>query len=136
LAGEEGCRLSRLSLTPIYTAYTRIANRARVDCAAMARITEAQIGEAVLEVLDASPNGTATIRSLKERIPHHVNLSAEDLAPSPTRNGEAVWEQQVRNLVSHRTAEGNIIAEGLADYRPGRLTITNAGRLHVQHRRR
>jgi len=50
-----------------------------------------------------------------------------------TRSGESMWEQQVRNLVSHRTTEGNIIAEGLADYRPGRLTITKAGELHVQH---
>jgi hypothetical protein len=47
-----------------------------------------------------------------------------------------MWEQQVRNLVSHRTTDGNIIAEGLADYRRGRLTIPDAGRLHVQHRRR
>lgn len=102
----------------------------------MPRVNEHQIGEAALEVLATSPGGTATIGALKERIPNHVNLSAEDLAPSQTRSGEAMWEQQVRNLVSHRTTEGNIIAEGLADYRRGRLIITEAGRLHVQHRRR
>jgi len=102
----------------------------------MPRVNEHQIGEAALLVLDACPGGTATIRTLKERIPNHVNLSAQDLMPSTTRNGEAMWEQQVRNLVSHRATEGNIIAEGLAIYQRGRLTITEAGRLHVQHRRR
>jgi hypothetical protein len=95
----------------------------------MAKVTEQEIGEAALEVLYATPKGTATIREIKERIPHHVNLSAEDLKPSQTRNGEAMWEQQVRNLVSHRKVEGNIIAEGLAEYSPGRLAITDAGKL-------
>lgn len=99
----------------------------------MAKITEQKVGEAALRVLDDSAGGTATIQELKDRIPHHVALSAEDLEPSKTRAGEAMWEQQVRNLVSHRTTEGNIIAEGLADYKPGKLTITNSGRLHVKH---
>jgi hypothetical protein len=81
----------------------------------MAKISEHAIGEAALEVLASYPGGTATVRTLKERIPNHVNLSAEDFLPSQTRNGEAMWEQQVRNLVSHRATEGNIIAEGLAD---------------------
>ena len=99
----------------------------------MVKISEQKIGEAALKVLAESEGGTATIAHLKERIPNHVNLSEEDLAPSQTRNGEALWEQQVRNLVSHRGAEGNIVAEGLATYDPGRLTITDAGRLHVKH---
>lgn len=102
----------------------------------MVKISEHAIGEAALKVLATCPGGTATIRVLKERIPNHVNFSAEDLRPSPTCSGEAMWEQQVRNLVSHRKTEGNIIAEGRAAYRPGRLTITEAGRLHVQHKRR
>jgi hypothetical protein len=102
----------------------------------MTKISEQAIGEAALEALASCPGGTATIGRLKELIPRYVKLSAEDQAPSVTRPGEQMWEQQVRNLVSHRTTEGNIIAEGLADYRPGRLTITDAGRLHVSHRNR
>ena len=102
----------------------------------MPKISEQAIGEAALEVLATCPGETATIGTLKERIPNHVHLSVDDLKPSQTRNGEAMWEQQVRNLVSHRQTEGNIIAEGLADYRPGRLTLTSAGRLHVQHKKK
>ena len=100
----------------------------------MVKITEHSIGEAALKVLAECIGGTATIQELKDRIPNVVNLSEEDIKPSKTRTGEAMWEQQVRNLVSHRNTEGNIVAEGLAEYQPGRLTITNAGRLHLQHR--
>lgn len=45
-----------------------------------------------------------------------------------------MWEQQVRNLVSHRTTEGNIVAEGYATYAPDTLTITDAGRTHVKNK--
>ena len=42
-----------------------------------------------------------------------------------------MWEQQVRNIVSHRRTAGNIIAEGYATRFPRRLTITEAGRKKV-----
>ena len=100
----------------------------------MTKITENEIGEAVLQILATCDGGKATIQFLKDRIPNHVNLSAEDQKQSPTRPNEQMWEQQVRNLVSHRNAEGNIIAEGLATHNDGSLTITDAGRLHVQHK--
>lgn len=99
----------------------------------MAKITEAEIGEAVLRILADSPGGSANMATLKKRIPDFVVLSEEDRKPSDTRNGEEMWEQQVRNLVSHRKVEGNIIAEGLATYEPDRLTITDAGRLYVKN---
>lgn len=100
----------------------------------MPKISEQAIGEAALQALANSPGGSATIRRLKELIPQFVNLSDLDQLPSTTRRGEQMWEQQVRNLVSHRTTEGNIIAEGFADYSPGRLKITPAGLAHVQHK--
>jgi hypothetical protein len=69
----------------------------------------------------------------KKELPDYLNLSDEDRAPSETRRNEELWEQQVRNLISHRVAEGNIVAEGLAEYKPGCLRITEAGRLHLKH---
>jgi hypothetical protein len=61
----------------------------------MPKITEQKIGEAVLEILAKCEGGTATVTHLKERIPHHVNLSDEDRKASRTRRGEEMWEQQV-----------------------------------------
>lgn len=97
----------------------------------MARTTEARIGDAVLRILATQPNGEASIAKLKRELPTQIPLSAEDHAPSPTRNNEEVWEQQVRNLVSHRTATGNIVAEGYATYRPRWLKITDIGRKKI-----
>jgi hypothetical protein len=98
----------------------------------MSKITEQEIGQAVLRILADGPGGSATIEQLKKTLPHYVQLSEEDRKPSETRNGEEVWEQQLRNLVSHRTTEGNIICEGYAAYEPGSLTITEAGRNYLR----
>jgi hypothetical protein len=77
----------------------------------MARITEAEIAEIVVAILEEG-SGEATIAELIEEIPSRVVLSAEDLAPSTTRRGEAVWEQQVRNITSHKGSPGNAIHDG------------------------
>lgn len=97
----------------------------------MARVTEHQVGEAVLRILADSATGQTTITKLKLELPDYLTLSAEDHAPSPTRHGEEVWEQQVGNLVSHRGTPGNIVYEDYATYRPRWLSITDAGRIHI-----
>jgi hypothetical protein len=89
----------------------------------MSRITEAEIAEIVEGILEERPNGLATIAELVEEIPNRVTLSAEDLAPSPTRRGEAVWEQQVRNITSHKASPGNAIYEGRLAAVPGGLQL-------------
>jgi hypothetical protein len=78
----------------------------------MSRITEAEIADIVEAILSERPNGEATIAELVDEIPNRVTLSAEDLAPSPTRNGETLWEQQVRNITSHKASPGNAIHDG------------------------
>jgi hypothetical protein len=89
----------------------------------MSRITEAEIADIVVQILADRPNRRATIKELVDGIPNHVTLSAEDLAPSPTRNNEAVWEQQVRNITSHKDSPGNAIFEGRLVAVPGGLAL-------------
>jgi hypothetical protein len=89
----------------------------------MARITEAEIADIVEKILAERPNGEATIAELVDEIPNRVVLSAEDLAPSTTRNGEALWEQQVRNITSHKASPGNAIYEGRLIAIPGGLKL-------------
>ncbi len=96
------------------------------------RSTEAELSIAVLQILAEEAGGVATIDRIKERIPKIFPLSADDCVQSLTRPNEQVWEQQVRNIVSHRQAEGNIVAEGLANYIDGGLEITDAGRKHTR----
>jgi hypothetical protein len=101
----------------------------------MPRVTEAQIGFATLQILSVMPNGQATLRTIKRKIPDLIELSDEDRTQSITRPNEEMWEQQVRNLISHRTTEGNIFAEGYALYEEGvPLQITDAGHARLKSR--
>jgi hypothetical protein len=98
----------------------------------MARVTEAEIGEAVLAICSNTPTGECPIADLVAELPNYVTLSAEDRIQSTTRPNEEMWEQQVRNLISHRTAAGNIICEGYAEYTGNAIRITDAGRRHLR----
>jgi hypothetical protein len=97
------------------------------------RTSEPEISVAVLRICADTPDGRATTAWLKKQIPDYINLTAEDRAQSPTRPNEEVWEQIVRNIVSHRKTQGNIIAEGYAEHLPGKIAITQAGRTHLKH---
>lgn len=100
------------------------------------RVKESDVGLAALQVLAVKSTGEAEINELTRELPGYLDLSDEDRARSATRSNEEIWEQQVRNLVSHREAEGNVIAEGYADYIPKThsLRITSAGRQHLKNK--
>lgn len=69
----------------------------------MKRTTEQEIAACIARILKRKASRRATIAELIECIPNHVRLTRADLAPSPTRRNEAVWEQRVRNVVSHQS---------------------------------
>lgn len=96
------------------------------------RTSEPEIAIAVLRICADAPGGEATIADLKRLVPDYINLTADDRVQSQTRPNEEVWEQIVRNIVSHRTAEGNIIAEGFAEHVHGGIRIADAGRNHLK----
>jgi hypothetical protein len=89
----------------------------------MARITEAEIADIVVAILEDTPGGEASIAEIVAEIPNRVRLSPEDLAPSPTRAGESLWEQQVRNITSHKGSPGNAIYDGKLIAIPGGLAL-------------
>jgi hypothetical protein len=89
----------------------------------MPRITESEIAEVLIDYLNEKTSERASIKELVREIPNRVNLSAEDLAQSPTRPNEAIWEQQVRNITSHKKSPGNAIYEGKLAAIPGGLTL-------------
>ena len=78
----------------------------------MARITESRMAMVVEAILEDRPNGEATIADLLAEIPNRVELSAEDLAPSPAQPGEPSWHEQLRNIAAHKDSPGNAIYEG------------------------
>jgi hypothetical protein len=87
------------------------------------RKTEAEIADAVVAILKNRPNGRAQIADLIDEIPNRLTLTHEDLAQSPTRPNEKVWEQQVRNITSHKDSPGNAIREGKLIAIPGGLGL-------------
>jgi hypothetical protein len=89
----------------------------------MPRKTEAEIADAVIAILRDRPNRRAMIADLIDEIPNRLTLSHEDLAQSPTRPNEKVWEQQVRNITSHKDSPGNAIYEGKLIAIPGGLGL-------------
>jgi hypothetical protein len=98
----------------------------------MSRITENEVGNAVLRILATCPDGKATVTKLKIELPNHIRLSADDQVGSETRTNEELWEQQVRNLKSHSPTSGNIFHEGyVAQVTRGVWQITDAGRRRI-----
>lgn len=89
----------------------------------MSRVTEAEVAEAVEAILQDRSSGRATIKELVGEIPNRISLSQEDLAQSQTRPNEALWEQQVRNITSHKASPGNAIYEGKLVAIPGGLAL-------------
>jgi hypothetical protein len=89
----------------------------------MSRITESEIADIVIAYLEEKTSGRASIQELVREIPNRVTLSAEDLKPSPTRANEAIWEQQVRNITSHKNSPGSAIFEGRLVAIPGGLAL-------------
>jgi hypothetical protein len=89
----------------------------------MSKITEDELADAVEAILATRPNGEATIAELIDEIPNHVRLSAEDMAQSLTRPNEPMWNQQVRNITSHKKSPSNAIHEGRLISIPGGLRL-------------
>jgi hypothetical protein len=96
-----------------------------------ARTSENDIALAVLQICAEAQDGIESIAKLRKKIPELLKLTEHDLQPSDTRKNEAVWEQIVRNIVSHKTSPGNIIAEGYATHLPGAIGITDIGRAYL-----
>lgn len=91
------------------------------------RSTESEIASAVVDYLFETPSGEAPIAAIVEHLRAHFPLTGPDQEKSVTRPNEQIWEQQVRNITSHREAVGNFIREGYLNAIPGGLALSDAG---------
>lgn len=93
------------------------------------RTTEREMSFAVSEICAGREDGYATLPELREEIPNRISLTPGDLQPSPTRPGERMWEQILRNIRSHHDRSTNFICLGYLEYiRGGAFRITDEGR--------
>lgn len=86
------------------------------------RISENIVAEAVVRIL-TDFGGKASVSRIKRAIPRYIDLNDNDRAPSTTRPGEELWEQQVRNIVCHRHCEHNFVHDGVLKYHAGNLSL-------------
>jgi hypothetical protein len=89
----------------------------------MPRVSETEVAKAVEKYLSGLLGRTATIYQIKKALPNYIKLSADDREQSDTRPNEELWEQQVRNIVSHRNSPGNFVYEGNLVYSTRRLSL-------------
>lgn len=94
------------------------------------RISEEEVATATERYL-RDAGGSATIGQIRRALPHYIDLGANDRRPSPTRPGEELWEQQVRNLVCHRDIDGNPVKSGRFRYSPRRLALKHSVQLDL-----
>jgi len=95
----------------------------------MAKITEAEIADLIVDYLRGKPGGRGVIAEFIAEIRRQVTLSAEDRRPSKTRRGEEIWEQRVRNIRSHKDSASNAIYQGRLIAIPGGYALGRLGRL-------
>lgn len=88
---------------------------------------EDQIAAAIIRYLETTTEKCATIREIRANLPNFIQLNAHDLKPSPTRPGEQLWEQIVRNVVCHREDDDNAVHDGLLVYvKRGQLALPDS----------
>ena len=100
------------------------------------RISEADLLLPTLRLLAARPNGRMTTSDLIIELEAVLRPQGEDAEILDGRH-DTRFSQIVRNMVCHKTAPGNIIAEGFAEHlglRRG-LQITVAGHTHLANSR-
>jgi len=95
------------------------------------RTSENAMRVAALRVAASKPRGRATTTEIKNEIYKYVSLTFQDLLPSKTRPSEAMYQQIVGNIVSHRVSKSNIFAMGWATYTGDGIQITESGRQHL-----
>jgi hypothetical protein len=105
---------------------------ARQESVVGKRTSEYAMRIAALQVAAGKPHGKATMTELKNEVAQYVVLTPEDLLPSKTRPNEAMYQQIVGNIVSHRESRNNIFAKGWAIYTGDGIQITDAGRHHLR----
>lgn len=96
------------------------------------RISEADLLLPTLRILAAQPDGSMATSDLIAQLTEIMNPQGEDAEILEGRQ-DTKFSQIVRNMVSHKEMQGNIIADGFAVHLGRRegLQITEAGRLHL-----
>lgn len=98
------------------------------------RIAEADLLLPTLRILAENPSGAMSTSNLIIELWSVFKPKGEDAEILEGRH-DTKFSQIVRNMISHKGAQGNIITEGFAVHLGPRrgLRITDAGRTHLKN---
>ncbi|HEY7809874.1 MAG TPA: hypothetical protein VIA98_05800 [Allosphingosinicella sp.] len=96
------------------------------------RLREREARELVLKVAAKSPDRTATMEEIRSGVSSFYPLSKADRVRSLTRPAEQLWQQILRNVVSHRGGANSIFVRGLAEKLGNGIRITSDGLRHLK----
>lgn len=96
------------------------------------RLREREARELVLKVGSRSPHLTVSMEEIREGVASMYPLSRADRIRSTTRPAEQLWQQILRNVVSHRGGGRSIFSKGLAEKVGNGIRVTRAGLDHLK----
>ena len=96
------------------------------------RLREKEARLLVLKVASKQNDLTADMQTIRDGVAKLYPLSRADRQRSLTRPAEELWQQILRNVVSHRGGQRSIFAKGLAAKIGNGIRVTKAGLRHLQ----
>lgn len=99
-----------------------VLNRSKHD-----RLKESEARNIALKIASLMPGGRASTEQIKDAVPAYFPLSAFDMTPSPTRRREQLWQQIVRNVISHNGSPRSLFSRGLARKLDDGIVVTDKG---------
>lgn len=91
------------------------------------RLREAEARILFLKIAARRLRRFATVEDIKREIPHIYPLSEQDLKQSTTRRRESLWEQVIRNVISHGYSAQGLFERGYAVRIDNGLQVTQEG---------
>jgi len=86
-----------------------------------------------LKIAAQQPNRTASTQFIKREVPRYTELSEIDRRLSPSRDNEALWQQIVGNVISHRETPAGPFKKGYATWAPNSLSVTEKGMAYLNN---
>jgi len=95
------------------------------------RLQESEARILALKIASLRPNKTASIEDIKTAVPDYTEFSTLDLAQSKTRPREQMWQQVVRNVISHKGSPSGLFMNGHARRTVDGLSVTDTGMTYL-----
>ncbi|WP_431283214.1 hypothetical protein ACQW02_28080 [Humitalea sp. 24SJ18S-53] len=95
------------------------------------RLRESEARILALKIAAQQPSRTASTRFIKSEVPKYTELSEDDRRPSSSRRNEALWQQIVGNVMSHKTTPAGPFELGYATRTSDGLSVTDKGMAYL-----